>query len=66
MKCVAMRAGATEASLDRQDIQLLAKALKIRSARDALALVSKYYPDNRIAARTQFGIEELFGRDDDH
>jgi hypothetical protein len=66
MKCLAMRVDAAEVSLDRRDIEMPAKVLGIRRTRDALALVSKYYPKNRISPRTRFGLEEIFGRADDH
>ena len=65
MKCLAMRGG-VEASLDRKDIELPAEALGIRHAGDALALVSKYYPDSRISPKTMFGIEEMFRPTDEH
>ena len=31
------------------------------AAEQALALVARYYPAQRISPRTQFGIEEIFG-----
>ena len=63
MKCMAMRVDG-DASLDRRDIEMLARALQIKSAGDALALVSKYYPGDRISPKTLFGIEEMFGASD--
>jgi hypothetical protein len=60
MKCLAMRIGGVDATRDRSDIEALAGELGISTAAQALNLVSRYYPAERISAKTRFGIEELF------
>ncbi len=61
MKCLAMRLGGVEASQDIDDIRLLGRALDIRTFDEAIAVVSRYYPDGRISPKTQFGLQEIFG-----
>ena len=61
MKCLAMRLGGAEVSQDVEDIRLLAGELGIRTAKDAMMIVSRYYPDGRISPKTRFSLEELFG-----
>jgi hypothetical protein len=61
MKCLAMRVGGVETSQDVDDIRLLGSALGIRTFDEAIAVVSRYYPDGRISPKTQFGLEEIFG-----
>ncbi len=61
MKCLAMRVGGVEASQDVDDIRLLGSALGIHNFDEAIAVVSRYYPDGRISPKTQFGLEEIFG-----
>jgi hypothetical protein len=60
MKCMAMRIGGTEQTRDRGDIEMLAQELHVTTAEQAIAIVSDFYPDARIAPRTKFGIEEIF------
>jgi hypothetical protein len=61
MKCLAMRAGAAEYPGDVSDIRSLGAQLGIKSAEDAFAIVSKYYPNQQLPPKTQFGLEEIFG-----
>ncbi|MEQ1931392.1 MAG: hypothetical protein ABL957_12815 [Parvularculaceae bacterium] len=61
MKCLAMRIGATEDSGDIDDLRKLGGRLGVKSAPDAIALVSKYYPLGKLPPKTQFGLEEIFG-----
>lgn len=61
MKCLAMRAGAADGAGDIDDIRRLGSLLGVRSAPDAFAIVSKYYPLGRLPPKTQFGLEEIFG-----
>ena len=60
MKCLAMRVGGTESSQDIGDIRLLGGTLGIRTFDEAIAVVSRYYPDGRISPKTQFGLQEIF------
>lgn len=61
MKCRAMRIGGVEESQDLQDIRNLAREIGITSAAQALHLVSEFYPDRVIQAKTRFGLEEMLG-----
>lgn len=65
MKCLAMRLGAVEGNGDIEDIRALAAGLGIRTARDALGMVAKFYPRARISPKTQFGLEEIFDHEPD-
>jgi hypothetical protein len=61
MKCMAARIGVTSADRsDVSDIVFLLKHLGIESASDALDVVAKYYPAERISIKTQFLLEGLF------
>ncbi len=64
MKCLAMRVGGVEASQDVDDIRILGHALGILTFDEAIALVSRYYPDGRISPKTKFGLQEIFGSGD--
>ena len=44
-----------------EDIRQLGKSLGIRTAAEAIAIVSRYYPEGR---KTRFGLEEMFGEPD--
>lgn len=63
MKCLAMRLGGTEETADIEDIRKLGALLGIKSAHDALAIVSRYYPSQNLPPKTRFGIEEIFGQE---
>lgn len=60
MKCLAMRIGGAETSQDIDDIRLLGRALGICTFDEAMAVVSRYYPDGRISPKTLFGLQEIF------
>jgi hypothetical protein len=61
MKCMASRIGATVAEQsDVLDIVFLLRKLEIRSAQQALDIVARYYPANRISVKTQYLLEGLF------
>lgn len=66
MKCLAARlpAGADERG-DEADIRFLARRLGIASAQEAMDLVLRYYPAERIPPRTQFLLEDIFSRPED-
>jgi hypothetical protein len=61
MKSVAMRAGGIGHSQDIEDIRQLGALLGVESPEDAISIVSRYYPSDRIAPKTRFGLEEIFG-----
>ena len=62
MKCRAMRIGGVEESVDIEDIKGLAKEIGLTSAREALDLVTAFYPDRVIEPKTRFGLEEIFDK----
>ena len=63
MKCMASRIADSSGSDDRSDIRFLLNHLGIKAVDDAIAIVSKYYPSNRILPKTQFLLEELLEDD---
>lgn len=60
MKAMAMRVAGVEESRDIEDIKSLGKRIGIRTADEAIALVSAFYPDNLIAPKVHLGLQELF------
>jgi hypothetical protein len=62
MKCMASRIGTAPADPgDVADIRFLISHLGLRSAEDALHIVARYYPEDRIPARARYLLEDLFG-----
>jgi hypothetical protein len=61
MKCLAMRAGGAEETGDLDDIRRLGAELDVVTAQDAFAVISRYYPLEKLSPKTQFGLEEIFG-----
>lgn len=61
MKCLAMRSAAAERAEDVEDIRRLGSVLGVKSADEALVIVSRYYPASQVQPKTRFGIEEIFG-----
>lgn len=61
MKCLAMRTGGADRSEDIEDIRRLGGILGIKDLSGALAIVERYYPEQRLSPRTRFGLEEIFG-----
>ncbi|MEW5692337.1 MAG: DUF6036 family nucleotidyltransferase [Candidatus Hydrogenedentota bacterium] len=59
MKCMSMRLADSK---DEEDIKYLLKRLVLTRKEDVFALIEKYYPRNRIPAKTQFALEELFDK----
>lgn len=55
MKCVAARYDTTDAD----DVRFLVRHLHLTTPAQVFELVSKYYPNERIPAKSQFFIEEL-------
>ncbi len=61
MKCMALRIGGTAGEQsDVPDIIFLLRNLGIKSAREALDIVARYYPANRISVKSQYLLEGLF------
>jgi hypothetical protein len=59
MKCASMRLGAEFHDLD--DVRYLLRHLNIETVSDALAVVAKYIPAERIPPKTRYALEELLG-----
>ena len=59
MKCAAMRLG--EEFHDLDDVRYLLRHLDIRTAKDALEIVTRYFDEDQIPAKTRFALEELLG-----
>lgn len=57
MKCIAFRLGPE--FHDEADVRYLLRYLNIESARDALNLIERYFPSDRIPPKTRFALEEL-------
>ncbi len=57
MKCAAARTGE-----DSDDILFLARLLGLRSAAEVLAVVTRYFPEDRLPVRSRLLVEELFQR----
>ena len=55
MKCISARYD----TLDRDDTSFLISYLKFKRPEQVFELITKYYPHNKIPAKTQFWIEEL-------
>lgn len=61
MKCMASRVAAgPDDPGDVQDIRFLVKRLGLASAAQALSIVARYYPEERIPPRTQYLLEDVF------
>lgn len=57
MKCMSMRLG--EEFHDLDDVRYLLRHLDIRSADDALAVVTRYFDEDKIPLKTRLALEEL-------
>ena len=65
MKCMASRIAAGPGDPgDVADISFLASPLGLRSAAEALAIVARYYPENRIPPRAAYLLEDMFSRNE--
>jgi hypothetical protein len=60
MKCLAFRLGPE--FHDEEDVRYLLRHLNIERPEDALAIVERYYPADRIPAKTRFALAELLPR----
>jgi hypothetical protein len=59
MKCIAFRLGPE--FHDEGDVRYLLRYLNIESAAAALEIVERFFPPERIPAKTRFALEELLG-----
>jgi hypothetical protein len=59
MKCLAFRLGPE--FHDEADVRYLLRYLNLESVADAFAVVERYYPPERIPAKTRYALEELLG-----
>lgn len=57
MKCVSARFD----SLDKDDIKFLISYLKLTKPEEIFNIIAKYYPNNKVPAKTKFLIEEIMG-----
>ena len=57
MKCVALRLGAE--FQDEDDVRYLLRSLNITSAKEALAIVAKYFDESQVPVKTRLALEEL-------
>jgi hypothetical protein len=61
MKSLAMRVGGADEKRDLDDIKRLGEVLGIRTATQALGIVSRYYAAEHLPPKTRFGLEGIFG-----
>lgn len=68
MKCIAARVGLDEH--DKEDTNFLMQHLGLRSVEAVLKIVEKYYPKERIPAKTQYfiqeAVDEMFPKTGEH
>ena len=57
MKCLAFRLGPE--FHDEDDVRYLLRYLNLERAKDALAIVERYYPAERIPVKTRLALEEM-------
>ena len=55
MKCISARYD----SYDKDDLVFLVDHLKLKSPQEVFAIITKYYPERTVPAKTQFFVEEL-------
>jgi hypothetical protein len=59
MKCLAFRLGPE--FHDEDDVRYLLRFLNLERAEDALAIVERYYPAERVPVKTRLALQELLG-----
>jgi hypothetical protein len=60
MKCLAFRLGPE--FHDEDDVRYLLRYLNLEKLDDALNVIERYYPPERIPAKTRFALEEILAR----
>ncbi|MDB5214860.1 MAG: hypothetical protein JWO86_2787 [Myxococcaceae bacterium] len=58
---LAMKCAAARSEEDARDIRFLAHHLQLTKAEEILAVVLRFYPEDRLLVRTRLLIEEMFG-----
>ena len=58
MKCLSARFD----TYDKEDVQFLIQYLGIKKPDEVFKIISKYYPENQIPAKTKFFVEELLSQ----
>jgi hypothetical protein len=59
MKCMASRALSAESAGDQHDIRILVQNLKLTTSDQVMDVVTRFFPPERIPAKTQFMIHEV-------
>jgi len=59
MKCIAFRLGPE--FHDEDDVRYLLRYLGVERSTDALAIVERFFPPDRIPPKTRFALEEMLG-----
>lgn len=59
MKCVAFRLGPE--FRDEEDVRFLLRHLDVQRVDDALEIVERYFPPERVPPKTRYALEELLG-----
>ncbi len=59
MKCIAFRLGPE--FRDEEDVRYLLRYLNLERAEDALTIVERYFPADRIPPKTRFALQEILG-----
>ncbi len=58
---LAMKCAASRSEEDARDIRFLAHHLALTTVDEVLAVVLRFYPEDRLLVRTRLLIEEMFG-----
>lgn len=56
MKCISARFD----THDKEDLEFLIRYLNLKSSEQVFEIISRYYPNEQVPAKTQFFVEELF------
>lgn len=59
MKCMAARVEGYDTRGDMDDVRFLANHLGLRTTGEVLDIVTRYYPADRVAIKTQYFVEEI-------
>lgn len=59
MKCLAARDGGYGTDGDKKDVITLISHLQLKTTEEVFKIIEKYYPQERIAVKTKFFVEEV-------